>query len=102
VLADLPQHTAVRVMGGVGSYYRVRLPDGRSGFLAGRLTEEMGEPIRTETLAENLPLQARPLPHAPVMAEVPRGSNVPVLGTFGSFLYIRAPSGTAGWVPNGH
>ncbi|MFC1660915.1 peptidoglycan DD-metalloendopeptidase family protein [Gemmatimonadota bacterium] len=99
VVADLPRHTPVRVMGGVGTYYRVRLPDGSSGFLAGRLTEEMQEPIRTETLAEDLPLQAQPLPHSPVMDEIPRGADVPVLGAFGGFLYVRAPSGTAGWVP---
>jgi len=46
VLTDLPQHTPVRVMGGVGTWYRVQLPDGNSGFVAGRLTESLPAPIR--------------------------------------------------------
>ena len=46
VLARLPQHTALRVLGGVGTWYRVRLPDGSSGFVAGRLTEGLDDPIR--------------------------------------------------------
>jgi SH3-like domain-containing protein len=98
ILTDLPRHTAVRVMGGVGSWYRVRLPDGTSGFLAGRLTEAMEEPIRTETLASNLPLQAQPVPGAPVMQDVPGGTSVPVLGMFEGFLYVRVPEGRAGWM----
>ena len=32
------------------------------------------------------------------MAEVPDGAEVPVLGTFGDFLYVRAPDGTVGWM----
>lgn len=98
VLVDLPRHTAVRVMGGVGIWYRVALPDGRSGFVAGRLTEEMGEPLWLEQIAQAQPLQAEPVPGAPVMDEVPNGAEIPVLGTFGEFLLVRAPSGRSGWM----
>jgi len=98
VLMDLPQHTAVRVMGAVGSWYRVRLPDGSSGFVAGRLTEELGEPLWLARMARVQPVQADPLPGSPVMAELPDGAEIPVLGTFGDFLYVRVPSGRAGWL----
>jgi len=98
VLKDLPQHTAVRVMGAVGSWYRVHLPDGSSGFVAGRLTERLGEPLWLERVARAKPRQAGPLPGAPVMGEVPDGAEIPVLGTFGDFLYVRVPSGRAGWL----
>jgi len=37
VLEDLPRDTALRVTGGVGRWYRVRLPDGTGGFVAGDL-----------------------------------------------------------------
>jgi len=101
VLADLPRHTAVRVMGGVGTWYRVQLPDGSSGFVAGRLTEEMGEPLWLERVAQAQPLQSGPMPGAPVMGQIPDGAEIPVLGTFGGFLYVRAPSGRAGWMAAG-
>jgi peptidoglycan LD-endopeptidase LytH len=48
VLAELPRDTAVRVYGGVGPWYRVRLPDGRDGYLSGRLTERTDPPVRVE------------------------------------------------------
>jgi len=38
VLRELPLHTAVRVLGGSGEYFRVRLPDGANGYVASRLT----------------------------------------------------------------
>ncbi len=98
VLTELPQHTAVRVLGGVGTWYRVQLPDGSVGFVAGRLTEDMESPIRLERLAESQPLQAQPRAGAPVMDELPKGVDVPVLGTFGDFLFVQSPSGRAGWM----
>ena len=98
VVAELPLHTMVRVMGGVGSWYRVLLPDGGSGFVAGRLTEGMGEPLWLEELAQAQSLQSAPLAGAPVMDEVPNGVPITVLGTFRGFLYIRAPNGVEGWM----
>jgi len=98
VVTELPRHTAVRVMGGVGTWYRVKLPDGSSGFVAGRLTEEMGEPLWLERVAQVHELQADPLPGAPVVDHLPDGIDLPVLGTFGNFLYVVAPNGRAGWI----
>jgi murein DD-endopeptidase MepM/ murein hydrolase activator NlpD len=101
ILADLPRHTAVKVTGGVGSWYRVKLPDGTGGFVVGDLTERVGEPLWLETVAETRSIQAAPLPGAPVMDQLPDGTDLPVLGTFGDFLYVRGPSGRAGWVAAG-
>jgi hypothetical protein len=88
-------------MGGVGTWYRVELPDGNSGFVAGRLTEEIGEPLWLERVATEQALQSYPMPGAPVMGQVPDGTEIPVLGTFGQFLYVRAPDGLAGWMAAG-
>ncbi|MFC1575597.1 SH3 domain-containing protein, partial [Gemmatimonadota bacterium] len=101
VLTQLPRHTALRVLGGVGTWYRVQLPDGTTGFVAGRLTEGLEEPIRLERLAGGQSLKALPSSDAPVMDELPGGADVPVLGTFRDFLYVRAPSGMAGWMAAG-
>ncbi len=98
VVAELPEHTTVRVLGGVGTWYRVDLPDGSRGFVAGRLTEELSEPIRMERLGEVQPLQALPRQDAAVMGELPTGSDVAVFGTFGDYLFVQAPTGQAGWM----
>jgi hypothetical protein len=66
--------------------------------VAGNLTEEIGEPLWLERLALAQPIQSAPSPDGPVMDRMPDGSEVPVLGTFGSYLYIRAPDGRVGWV----
>jgi murein DD-endopeptidase MepM/ murein hydrolase activator NlpD len=98
VLAELPQHTTARVLGGVGTWYRVELPDGQRGFVAGRLTEHLSEPIRLERLAQEQPLQAQPRSDAPVMRELPTGTDVAIMGTFGEFLFVQSPSGQSGWM----
>jgi hypothetical protein len=101
VLNELPLHTAFRVVGGVGAWYRVDLPDGSWGFVTGRLTENADEPIRLERFAGVRPIQARPLPDSPVMDQVPPDVDVPVLGTFGDFLYVMPPGGRPGWITAG-
>jgi murein DD-endopeptidase MepM/ murein hydrolase activator NlpD len=102
ILADLPQHTTVRVLGGIGTWYRVELPDGGAGFVAGRLTEQLAEPLRLERLAQEQPLQAQPLPDAPVMGEIPTGADVAVFGTFGDYLFVQSPNGKSGWMAQNH
>jgi hypothetical protein len=101
ILADLPLHTAVRVMGGVGSWYRVRLPDGTGGFLSGDLTERVGDPLWLETVAQAHPIQSEPLPGAPVMDRLRVDTDLPVYGTFGEFLFVQGPTGRPGWVAGG-
>jgi hypothetical protein len=50
VMRDLPRHTVVQVTGGIRDWYRVRLPDGTSGFVSGRLTESVSTAVRTTTV----------------------------------------------------
>jgi SH3-like domain-containing protein len=101
VLAQLPRHTTVRVMGGTGAWYRVELPDGSDGFVAGRLTEELTEPIMSTRVVEVQPLQAEPRSDAPVMGRLRTGTDVAVFGTFGDYLFVQSPSGQAGWMAQG-
>ncbi len=48
VLRELEQFTQVRVLGGSGEYFRVRLPDGMNGYVAARLTEPADQPFSTQ------------------------------------------------------
>ena len=98
VLRELPRHTAVRVLGGSGEYFRVQLPDGTGGYVAARLTEPALEPIAAQLSARGETVRARPELEAPLVARLDADAELPVLGRYGSYLYVQAPSGRRGWV----
>ncbi|UCD25293.1 MAG: M23 family metallopeptidase [Gemmatimonadota bacterium] len=98
VLAELPVHTPLRILGGTGGWYRVNLPDGTLGFVAANLTEPADRPIRSEVVAEGGVLRSEPESTADPVESLSAGSEVPVLGAYRGFLYVQAPSGRAGWL----
>lgn len=77
-LVVLPRHAAMRVVAAVGSWFRVRLADGVTGYVASNRLE--------------------PAERAIAWAPVPVGDSLEVLGRYGAYLLIRAPAGQAGWV----
>lgn len=97
-LRELPRHTAVRVLGGSGEYFRVQLPDGAGGYVAARLTEPAHEPIAAQVAFRGESVRARPELEAPLVARLGTEAEVPVLGRYGSYLYVQVPSGRRGWV----
>ncbi len=98
VVRELAQHTPLRVFGGSGSFYRVRLPDGGQGYVASRLTESVSEPVASQLVSLPESLRLRPSNDAPVVGEVVGGTEVPVLGRFGGYLYVMSPDGAMGWL----
>ena len=98
VLRELEQYTPLRVLGGAGEYFRVRLPDGAQGYVAARLTEPADEPVESQIVETTESVRASPEDRAPVMARLDVGTEVPVLGRFQGYLYVRAPAGLTGWV----
>lgn len=99
VLRELEQHTPLRVLAGSGDFFRVRLPDGGQGYVAARLTESADQPVASQVVASSGSLHARPQDGAPVTERLESGTEVPVLGRFAGFLYVRAPTGRTGWIP---
>lgn len=98
-LSRLSRHTALRVVSAYGEYYRVRLPDGVTGFVSARLMESTERIIATVPAGETI--LARPTPSAnpqDVVAVVEQGDNVGVVGRFGEFALVRSSRGVAGWV----
>ncbi len=98
VVREVEGYTPVRLLGGSGDWYRVRLPDGTTGYVAARLTEPLDRPIETRTAAVRSPLLRDPATGAAVVSELDPGLELPVLGHYGSWLYVRAPGGSAGWI----
>jgi len=100
-LPSLPRTTAVRVLSATGSWYRVRLPNGATGFVAARLTEPADQPLRVATSGVAAPVLASPSPTpgaADVLTFVTPGDSLAVLGRFGEFILVRAAHGVAGWI----
>ncbi len=98
LLGELPRHTAMFVLAGAGAWYRIELPDGRMGFVAGDLIEDADRPLRKEVLAEGRAMHHRPHNAAIAIDSVPAGRPVEVLGRFGDFLYVQTPARKAGWL----
>jgi SH3-like domain-containing protein len=89
----------MRVLSAVGEWYRVRLPDGATGFVSARLTESTERPIATVAVGQTI--LARPaVTHGPadIVAVVEAGDPVGVIGRFGDFALVRSSRGVAGWV----
>jgi hypothetical protein len=97
-VANLERNTPLSVIAGVGRWYRVSLPDGSSGFVESRFIEPANQPIRSELVANGALLRESPLPTAAATDSLIAGQQVPVLGTYGGFLLVQAPSGRAGWL----
>lgn len=98
VVRELDRHTAVRIVGAAGSWYRVRLPDGSGGYVSARLTEDVSAPVSQTVAAADLPARSRPADLAPMVEMVAAGSELPVLGRFDGYLFVREPSGRTAWV----
>jgi len=97
VRTRLAQYTPVLVEAASARWYRVTLPDGTSGYLAAASTEPLS-PLRSESLAVSATILRRPSARRTVIDRLPGGSEVPVLGEFGDFLYVQTPNGRSGWL----
>jgi hypothetical protein len=99
--AILPRHTAARVVAAVGGWYRVRLPDGTTGYLAIRATEPAESAVRMAELAGSTPLLALPGSGSRdefILTSEGTNGTLDVLGRFGGFLMVRTANGQAGWI----
>ena len=97
-IASLERHTPLSVVAGSGRWYRVALPDGAMGFVEARFVESVQQPIRSELVATGALLRTSPTPTAAATDSLIAGQQVPVLGAYGDFLFVQAPSGRAGWL----
>jgi murein DD-endopeptidase MepM/ murein hydrolase activator NlpD len=98
VVRELERFTPVRVLAGSGEFFRVRLPDGQSGYVAARLTEPVDEPVGSRVARGGESVRSRPDAGAPRVASLHVDSALPVLGRFGGYLLVAAPGGRRGWL----
>jgi hypothetical protein len=98
-VAALAPHSAMRVLSAAGEYFRVRLPDGATGFVHSRLIEPADRAIAR--LPAGGTILSRPVANvgpSDVVAVLGQGDSAGVLGRFGEYVLVRSRRGIAGWV----
>jgi len=98
VLRELEQFTPARVLAGSGEYFRVRLPDGQSGYVAARLTRAVYDPVGSRVARGGERIRSRPDARAPHVTSLDRDAALLVLGRFQGYLYVAASDGRRGWL----
>lgn len=95
VLLKLEANSPLLVVGATGSWYKVRLPDEREGFVAGSAVTS--SPLRTlSTRAETRLLDA-PTASAATRKRFPAGIKLTLLGGYGDH-YLAQHENTLGWI----
>ncbi|MCZ6917055.1 MAG: M23 family metallopeptidase [Gemmatimonadetes bacterium] len=96
-LGEIARHTPMLVIGGVGGWYRVILPDGAAGFVLAVSLEPIA-PLRRAELTDGGVLLDSPIPTAVVVETMGPGSEVAVLGEYGEYLFVQPDDGPPGWL----
>lgn len=97
-VARLGRYSAMMVQGAAGNMYRVRLPDGRIGYVQARSIELAQETLETQQ-AENLSIvKDAPMEDAIVVEEINAGEEFSILGLFEAFWLVRTDQDRMGWM----
>jgi len=95
---ELGEAAPLRVVGASGDWYRVAAPDGRTGYIAARLTEPAEAPLQRVIVGAGTAVKSRPDRAAPPVERADAEVELDVLGRTAGFAFVRAPSGRQGWV----
>ena len=96
--ADLKSYTLLAVDGASADSYRVRLPDGRTGYIAQEAVEPIEQPLGASSPAVEVALFDAPNPQASVITMVGIGEELQILGGFNDYLFVRNGVGDPGWI----
>ncbi len=98
-LEKLAQYTPLQVLAGSASWYRVLLPDGRQGYVASSLVENLDKPIQAIRLRREAPLLEASAADAATQKSISADSTVRVLAKQDAFWLVKDAEGTTGWIP---
>lgn len=103
VRLKIERQVPMHIEGASGSWYRVRLGDGSTGYVAARAAESLADPIRTVAVRAGDVLRERPdsLAIAMVSLDSPGAeSALPVVAAVDGFYLVRTVNGATGWLQN--
>lgn len=94
----LEENTLLRPEAGTGNFYRVILPDGKKGFVAGAAITSVNKPIKRISIKKTLALLSTPgyegLPKKMLVA----GDKINILAAFKDFYFISDKDNIEGWI----
>jgi murein DD-endopeptidase MepM/ murein hydrolase activator NlpD/SH3-like domain-containing protein len=93
----LQPQTLLMINGASGSYYRVRLPDGTSGFVPIRAVAEAREPVKTIELEQETELLADADINAALIDILAPQTAVETYATFNNYRYVKYRN-RYGWI----
>lgn len=94
-LEKLEANRALEVMSATGSWYKVRLPDNREGFING--TTVTATPVRTLNIKQETRLLDAPDPLAAAKKLLPAGARLSISGQYGAH-YLVQHDDDYGWI----
>lgn len=92
----LTKNTPLKVEAAYASWYKVRLPDGNTGFIASDKTQPLNS-YRKISFIKELALLDAPSVEAARKLIVPKGEQIDVLGNYNKFTLVQYKS-TPGWI----
>jgi peptidoglycan LD-endopeptidase LytH len=94
-VSTLPQGSAVQVVAATADWYRVQLSNGAVGYIDSKsVTNELLRTYKADTITRILD---EPVIHAAAMAQVPKGTSLPVLGLADNFYLVKHEN-KVGWI----
>jgi murein DD-endopeptidase MepM/ murein hydrolase activator NlpD len=94
----LDENTLVRPEAGTGNQYRVILPDGKKGFIAGALVVSATKPLRKVTLKQPQPMLSSPDTSGLQKKQLAAGEKINVHAAFNDFYFISESNNEEGWI----
>jgi len=94
----LGEHTLLRPESGTGNSYRVTLPDGKKGFIAGALITSVNKPIRRLSIKKPLPLLSKPDYGGLHKKMLVAGEKINILAAFKDFYFVNDKDNLEGWI----
>ncbi|TCC94334.1 M23 family metallopeptidase [Pedobacter frigiditerrae] len=90
--------TTLRVLAAAGSNYRIELPDGKTGYLAGKTLTTVSKPLTKLKIKTPQSLFDKPKPDAAVKLDLKEGQTVDVLGNYGDYQLVSSENNVIGWL----
>lgn len=97
-LVSPPAGTLLQLQSATGDWYKVKLPDGREGFVAGNAVNPITMPLRTYKPDSTKRLLDKPDILAASKTVITKEKTVQVLGGFNDYYYVSADNNTRGWI----
>ena len=94
---ELPGHVPVRVVAAMGDWYRVRLPDGATGYVVARSLESLARPLAVTTLGAGTRVLSAPKEERESVVREVGGVKAEVFAWFEGYALARI-EGQTGWI----